>query len=559
MKCAGASHPGLLRRNNEDRIYTDDDRGLFLVIDGVGGQAAGEKAAEIALATILAGIRHGDETSDDAIRGAIIHANNEIHRRAQLESGLSGMGCVLTLAVVKSGTATIGHVGDTRLYVWRDGKPVKVTHDHSPVGEQEDNGELSEADAMRHPMRNQVYRALGAMPRSVNDEEELVELQHVPVDDDSALLLCSDGLTDLVSLEEIVYIVDLHRDDPAGVVQALIDAANRAGGKDNVSVIFAAGKQFASRADSSPDTTITRKIGPRPRPHQAAIAAAPVASPDSHAAAAALVTRESLVFAAGVLVGAAALGAGVWTWASRNSAVPAEQAVRRPATIRVGSGPQTSSHTIAAAIDQSHTGDTILVEPGEYHESLRISKAVTMTSVRPRDAVIVPPAGAGSAIEIDAPDQARLIGFAVRGGVDTPLPVGIVLRRGNPEIEDFEISGTRSVAIEIMNSGASTVRGTYLHDNKGTTILIRGRATPRIAHNRIAADISGPAPMPAIEILEGATPAIIGNVIEGFGTRALSGLPDSERERTLQQNVIVEKPSATSRGVTRQSSPPQRD
>jgi serine/threonine protein phosphatase PrpC len=558
MKCAGASHPGLLRRNNEDRIYTDEERALYLVIDGVGGQAAGEQAAEIALATVLAGIKHGDETSDDRIRAAIVDANNEIHRRAQLESELSGMGCVLTLAVVKNGTATIGHVGDTRLYVWRDGKPLKVTHDHSPVGEQEDSGELSEADAMRHPMRNQVYRALGAMPRSVDDEEELVELHHVPIDDESALLLCSDGLTDLVPIDEIAYIVDLHQRDPAGVVQALIDAANRAGGKDNISVIFAAGKQFASRVDSSPDTTITRKIGPRP--HQAAIETAPVAPPDPQAAAAALLKRGSLVFAAGVLVGAAAVAAVVWTRASGISTVPAQQVTRRPATIRVGSGPQTSSNTIAAAIDQSHSGDTILVEPGEYHESLRVTKALTMTSVRPREAVIVPPAGVGSAIEIDAPDQARLVGFTVRGATDAPLPVGIVFRRGNAQIEDFEISGTRSVAIEIMNSGDSTVRGTYLHDNKGTTILIRGAATPRIAHNLIAADAAGSAAMPAIEILEGATPAVIGNVIEGFGFKVLSGLSDSERERTLRQNVIIEKPSAASGRETRgKTDPPQRD
>jgi serine/threonine protein phosphatase PrpC len=558
MKCAGASHPGLRRRNNEDRIYSDDQRGLFLVIDGVGGQAAGEKAAEIALATVLAGIKHGDDTSDGRIRAAIIDANNEIHRQAQLASELSGMGCVLTLAVVKNGTATIGHVGDTRLYVWRDGKPVKVTHDHSPVGEQEDHGELSEADAMRHPMRNQVYRALGAMPRSVDDEEELVELQHVPLDDESALLLCSDGLTDLVPLDAIADIVDLHAGDPAGVVKDLIDAANRAGGKDNVSVIFAVGQRFASPGDSSPDTTITRKIGPRP--HQVAVDSATVPPPDPRAAAGALLRRGILVFTAGVLVGAAAVGAAVWTRASRNRTASAELAARLPATIRVGSGPQTSSTTITGALNQSHAGDTILVEPGEYRESLRVSKALTMISVRPREAVIVSPAGAGSAIEIDAPDQTRLVGFTVRGAADAPLPVGIVLRHGNAQIEDFEISGTRSVAIEIMNVGESTVRGTYLHDNKGTTILIRGAATPRIVHNLIAADTSGAGALPAIEILEGAAPALIGNVIKGFGSTALSGLPDFDRERTLQQNVIVEKPSAPPQPVTRgKSNPPQRD
>ena len=158
LKAAGDSHPGLLRSNNEDRYHCDPARGLFIVIDGVGGQAAGEKAAETALTMVRTRLERETGAIEDRVREAITLANNEIHRLASLRAEWQGMACVLTLALVNNGDVVVGHVGDTRLYKLRAGRIEKLTRDHSPVGEREDGGELSEREAMQHPRRNEVDR-----------------------------------------------------------------------------------------------------------------------------------------------------------------------------------------------------------------------------------------------------------------------------------------------------------------------------------------------------------------------------------------------------------------
>ena len=116
LRCGGDTHPGLVRSNNEDRIYCDPDRGIFLVIDGVGGQAAGEKAAEIALNVICNRLGRKTGTASERVREAIALANNEILRLAAGNPDWDGMACVLTVLVVEDGSAVAGHVGDTRLY-----------------------------------------------------------------------------------------------------------------------------------------------------------------------------------------------------------------------------------------------------------------------------------------------------------------------------------------------------------------------------------------------------------------------------------------------------------
>src|SRR4029453_14267873 len=132
FRCAGETHPGLLRTNNEDRFHLDVERGIFLLIDGIGGQAAGEKAAEIALDRMRARLERQTGSLGDRIREAITVAKNEIFPLAQKRETGEGMGLVLTVAVVEDGQVTIGHVGDTRLYEVRGGQIRKVTHDHSP-------------------------------------------------------------------------------------------------------------------------------------------------------------------------------------------------------------------------------------------------------------------------------------------------------------------------------------------------------------------------------------------------------------------------------------------
>jgi serine/threonine protein phosphatase PrpC len=193
----GDTHPGLQREVNEDRFHIDVARGLYLVVDGVGGQAAGGKAADIALQVLRARLERETGTVVDRVREAIAAANNEIVRVASLRPEWHGMACVLTVAVVDDGRAIVGHVGDTRLYKLRHGGIEKATRDHSPVGEREDAREISEIEAMRHARRNEVYRDVGSEPHHPFDPG-FIDLVDVAFEPDAALLLCSDGLTDLV-------------------------------------------------------------------------------------------------------------------------------------------------------------------------------------------------------------------------------------------------------------------------------------------------------------------------------------------------------------------------
>src|SRR5271157_5728660 len=243
IRFAGASDAGRARRNNEDALYVDAERGIFLVVDGIGGQAAGEKAAEIAVGRVRARLERQTGTSEQRIREAITVANNEILQAARTHPEWEGMACVLTVAVLDNGSAVVGHVGDSRLYQIRRGEIRKITHDHSPVGEREDNRELSEAEAMRHPRRNEVFRDVGSEEHAPEDAD-FIEVQRIPFDPDSALVLCSDGLSDQVPSAQIREIVERYAGRPEAAVRELIAAANRAGGKDNVTVLVVEGDQF---------------------------------------------------------------------------------------------------------------------------------------------------------------------------------------------------------------------------------------------------------------------------------------------------------------------------
>ena len=174
IQAASLSDKGPARANNEDVVLCEPEHGVFAVIDGMGGAAAGEVAAEIALKQIRGRLmRPGDgrESDEERVREALTLASNAIHEQAQAQAGYRGMGCVATLAVLTpDGRLTIGHVGDTRLYKIRGRSIEKLTSDHSPVGELEDSGEITEEEAMRHPRRNQVFRDLGSEPHQAHDD-----------------------------------------------------------------------------------------------------------------------------------------------------------------------------------------------------------------------------------------------------------------------------------------------------------------------------------------------------------------------------------------------------
>src|SRR5580693_6540842 len=258
LRFAAASDPGKRRKNNEDRYYVDPDRGIYAVIDGVGGHAAGETAAGIAVDVIRERLERPTGTPEERIREAITLANNEIFRVSRTRPEWTGMACVLTVALIEDDIATVGHVGDTRLYLLRAGEIQKVTHDHSPVGEREDHGEISEAEAMRHARRNEIFRDVGSSERNP-DDTGFIEMETFPMPDDGLLLLCSDGLTDLVSSAEILAGVERYAPDFDAAIHALIDAANSAGGKDNITVVIVAGPEYAEEPVGARDKVTTTR------------------------------------------------------------------------------------------------------------------------------------------------------------------------------------------------------------------------------------------------------------------------------------------------------------
>jgi serine/threonine protein phosphatase PrpC len=263
FRAAMATDIGRQRRINEDRVYVDEARGIFLVIDGVGGHAAGEKAAQIAVEIIPQQLESLSGSAEARVRGAIAAANNRIFEIAEQNEEWRGMACVLTLAVAEDDKITVGHVGDSRLYLVWNGAVKKLTSDHSPVGEQEDHGELTEQQAMEHPRRNEVFRDVGSRPHEPYDDE-FIQTKSFPLHPEAAILLCSDGLSDVLTSAEISGIVEQYDGEPERIAQMLVDAANEAGGKDNVSVIFVAGPEFlgsASRAmsDARSRHAITRQ------------------------------------------------------------------------------------------------------------------------------------------------------------------------------------------------------------------------------------------------------------------------------------------------------------
>ncbi|MBL8177164.1 MAG: serine/threonine-protein phosphatase, partial [Bryobacterales bacterium] len=242
-----ATDPGHVRRRNEDAVFADDGLGIYIVVDGMGGQNAGHVAAQIAMEKLKARLERKTGTAERRIREAIALANNAIHEDGQRNAEHAGMGCVLTVALIEDGQLYYGHVGDTRLYRIQNGEIRKLTHDHSPVGELEDSGQIGEAEAMEHPRRNEVYRDAGSAVRDP-DDEFFIQTGVEQAAADAAYLLCSDGLTDVVPQSRIREIVEQCAGSPSVVTGRLIDAANEQS-KDNVSAVYIEGGRFA--ADST--------------------------------------------------------------------------------------------------------------------------------------------------------------------------------------------------------------------------------------------------------------------------------------------------------------------
>jgi len=242
------SDTGLKRRHNEDRFVVDPQLGLYVICDGMGGNNAGEIAGTLAVHTIHAHLAKAAQDADlppigpdnaalsdqaNRLASAIHAANHVIHRESWRRPDYAGMGTTVVAALLHEKGLAIAHVGDSRLYLVRNGTIQPLTTDHSWVADQVLKGFITEEEAERSPSRNIVTRALG-VERSVD-----VELAEVPVKNGDRLLLCSDGLTRAVHSKDILHILT-GSEGLAVMSDRLIAMANEAGGDDNTTVIIVA-------------------------------------------------------------------------------------------------------------------------------------------------------------------------------------------------------------------------------------------------------------------------------------------------------------------------------
>src|SRR5215216_4531135 len=235
---------GRQRHANEDSYFARAP--LFAVADGMGGAQAGEVASRIAAGAFERGSLNSDEPAEGQLEQIAQAANREIHQLAQKDSSRAGMGTTLTAATVRDDEVSLGHVGDSRAYVLRDGQLKRLTKDHSLVEELRRQGRLTEEQAEEHPQRSIITRALGPEP-SVN-----VDTMTFPAKDGDVFLLCSDGLTTMVSDDQIRQILAESR-TLRTAVNRLVEAANRGGGRDNITAVaFRVADADAKEGEESP-------------------------------------------------------------------------------------------------------------------------------------------------------------------------------------------------------------------------------------------------------------------------------------------------------------------
>ena len=227
----GVTHPGKVRKNNEDSLLVGEgrDETLFVVADGIGGFEAGEVASSITIDVLK------DVAPSGSLEDAIREANRRILVASKGDEKLWGMGTTV-VAMRFGGTesepvAEISHVGDSRAYLLRGSELRPVTEDHSLVAELVRSGDLTRDEASEHPQRNLITRALGA------EEEVEVDTTVLPIRPGDRLILCSDGLSDMVSETRMLDVLLSSPEGPEKAAQALVSAALEAGGADNVSVV----------------------------------------------------------------------------------------------------------------------------------------------------------------------------------------------------------------------------------------------------------------------------------------------------------------------------------
>lgn len=243
----GSSHQGLVRPSNQDTFFLDNRLQLWVVADGMGGHPGGDVASQLVVDTIAGEasrtadllLQASSQQVETALRNMVESAHRAILAHTESHPHLTGMGTTVTLLHISSGpdrAATVVHEGDSRAYLLREGRLRQLTRDHSLVEEHVQQGLLSPAEALHHPQRHVLSRALGLGPRSDTD----VTVEALRLHD--RLMLCTDGLTKLIDDGQIERRLAADPDDPQSICLDLIELALGAGGIDNVTVVVAVGR-----------------------------------------------------------------------------------------------------------------------------------------------------------------------------------------------------------------------------------------------------------------------------------------------------------------------------
>lgn len=237
MKAYGITDIGKKRSSNQDFVYASDQPtgnlpNLLIVADGMGGHNAGDLASRYTVSSMIEYIENAEETRPIPLLSmAIHHANDLVVEKARTDRNLEGMGTTVVAAVIQDGYLYVANVGDSRLYLI-DQEIEQITRDHSLVEEMIRMGELQRQDARNHPDRNVITRAIGV------HSPVKIDFFDMKLEKGDKILLCSDGLTNMVDDDEILHIVK-KCGSPKEAAQRLITEANKNGGKDNISVVLA--------------------------------------------------------------------------------------------------------------------------------------------------------------------------------------------------------------------------------------------------------------------------------------------------------------------------------
>ncbi len=233
------SDKGIVREENQDAYFTDPDSGLFLVSDGMGGHQGGSLASKIVSEVLPLMIKdklkklksHGTTAIKSMLQKSIVELSRQTRIQSSNQTGIMGMGATLVLTLLRNNRAFIANMGDSRAYLFCKGKLSQLSEDHSVIGLLLRNGEITSREARYHPARGQLSRYIGML------DEVNPFLCTVTLKENDRLLLCSDGLTGVVSDGEIASILKDHA-DPQDACKALVETANLYGGPDNVTVLI---------------------------------------------------------------------------------------------------------------------------------------------------------------------------------------------------------------------------------------------------------------------------------------------------------------------------------